>query len=329
MPDHDGTNEPRRSVVAPLWLDRPPAENVDVAVAADEAGYRELWVGEMTTYDAFALATAIGLRTERITLTVGPLAVAVRSPVTLAMGVASVADLVHRPVRLAIGSSSDVIVEQWHGRVTHRRARRLEETARAVVPILAGERSDHAGSTVRTSGFRLRLDAPGAHLTVAASGPRAIGVAARCADRMVLNLVTPEAVAATRAAAVAAAADAGREPPEVAVWLPAAVDPTPADTDQVRRGLVAYLAAPGYRDMFTAAGFGALVDTARRGASPKALFDAVPAELVAAVGLVGSIDDVETRIRQYAAAGAQEICLVPATAGDTAGRRTLTALRPG
>ena len=103
-------------VVLGYWQDRSPEENLDVAVRADALGYRELWIGEMATYDAFALATAIGLRTPRIGLTIGPLAVAVRTPVSVAMGVASVAALVGRPVGVALGTSSDVVVEEWHGR---------------------------------------------------------------------------------------------------------------------------------------------------------------------------------------------------------------------
>ena len=60
------------SVALGLWQDRPPEESLDVAVHADRLGYRELWIGEMATYDAFALATAVGMRTTRIVLTVGP-----------------------------------------------------------------------------------------------------------------------------------------------------------------------------------------------------------------------------------------------------------------
>jgi alkanesulfonate monooxygenase SsuD/methylene tetrahydromethanopterin reductase-like flavin-dependent oxidoreductase (luciferase family) len=62
---------PRLSVSLGLWLDRPADEVLATADAADAAGYPELWVGEMATYDAFALATAVGLRTQRIDLTVG------------------------------------------------------------------------------------------------------------------------------------------------------------------------------------------------------------------------------------------------------------------
>src|SRR4051794_39626238 len=50
----------------------------------------------------------------------------------------------------------------------------------------------------------------------------------------------------------------------VAAWIPAAVDAgAAAVVDQVRRGAVARLAAPGYAEMFERAGFGAVVALAR------------------------------------------------------------------
>ena len=47
-------------VALPFWLDRPDDEAMDVALAASDAGFDAVWIGEMATYDAFALATAIG-----------------------------------------------------------------------------------------------------------------------------------------------------------------------------------------------------------------------------------------------------------------------------
>ena len=115
-----------------LWQDRPAAENMEVAVNADRLGYPELWIGEMATFDAFALATAVGGHTRQIALSIGPLAVSVRTPVTAAMGIASVAALTGRRVALALGASSTVVVEQWHGCPRSRTASHLDETAQIV-----------------------------------------------------------------------------------------------------------------------------------------------------------------------------------------------------
>src|SRR5262245_30416733 len=99
----------------------------------------------MATFDAFAIAGTIAARTVQIELTVGPLAVEVRDPMAMAMGVATVAAAAGRPARLAIGASSPVVVSQWHGRPWRRTATHLRETAEALRPLLAGERSGYEG----------------------------------------------------------------------------------------------------------------------------------------------------------------------------------------
>ena len=92
------------------------AEVVRTAQVADELGYWEIWIGEMATFDAFALGAVVAERTARAALTIGPLAVAVRDPVMIAMGVGSLTELTGRTVNVALGSSSPVVVRQWHGR---------------------------------------------------------------------------------------------------------------------------------------------------------------------------------------------------------------------
>lgn len=182
-------------VALPFWLDRPDEEAIEVALAAEQTGIETVWVGEMATFDAFALATAIGVRTERTRLTIGPLAIGVRTPVAIALGLSSVATLTGRPVDVALGASSPAIVAGWHGRTWDAPAARMRETVPALRAILAGERTELDGPHVRSHGFRLRRPQPGASISVAAFGPAMTRVAARHADEVVLNLVTAELVA--------------------------------------------------------------------------------------------------------------------------------------
>ncbi|WP_233526368.1 LLM class F420-dependent oxidoreductase [Actinomadura spongiicola] len=206
----------RLSVSLGLWQDRPPGEALDTAVLADALGFPELWIGEMATYDAFALATAIAARTGSIALTTGPLPVAVRDPVMIAMGVASLADLTGRPVAVALGNSSPHVVEQWHGRDRRNPPEALAESARLVRRLLAGDRPDFEGKVLRTHGYRLRLPPPAAPITIAAFGPAAIRVAARQGDRMVVSLVTPEAAGRLAASLLSEALELDVEVPPVA-----------------------------------------------------------------------------------------------------------------
>jgi probable F420-dependent oxidoreductase len=307
------------AAVLPYWLCRPPSEALAIAREADRLGYPELWVGEMATFDALALGGALARETKRITLTLGPLALGVRSPVALALGAGSVSELGGRPARLALGASSPAIVTGWHGRPYAHLAERARETLAALRPLLRGERG--------ADGFKLRVAAPAPEITLAAFGPRMLAVAAREADRVVLNLVTPAAVRDVRATLEREASAAGRACPRLAVWVAAAHQPGPEAIAQLTRQVCVYLAPPGYGEMFRAAGFGALVDRARAGEPQPRIAEDVPRALLEAVAMLGEETTLRARIADYAAAGADELALVPVTAGDDAGARVLRAAR--
>ena len=232
-------------VVVPFWLDRPDEEAVEIAVAAERAGIETVWIGELASFDAFALATAIGLRTERARLKIGPLAIGVRSPVAIALGVGSVATLIGRRVDVALGASSPTIVTDWHDRPWTALAPRMEATLPALRAILDGQRADFDTTHVRAHGFKLRRPQPEASIAVAAFGPAMTRVAARHADEVVLNLVTPEHVARVRARIDQDAAAAGRRcPPRLAVWVPAALNSGERAQAQLAGQLAAYVGAP-------------------------------------------------------------------------------------
>jgi alkanesulfonate monooxygenase SsuD/methylene tetrahydromethanopterin reductase-like flavin-dependent oxidoreductase (luciferase family) len=112
------------------------------------------------------------------------------------------------------------------------------------------------------------------------------------------------------------------------VWLCAAVDPTDEERDWLSRGLVGYLAAPGYGEMFAEAGYGELVEFARTRPGPKEIFARLPADLIEEVGLVGSESRIRDRIAAYAAAGIAEVCIVPPAPDLPSSRRTLELLAP-
>lgn len=315
-------------VVAPFWLDRPDEEAVEIAVEASRNGFGTMWLGEMATFDAFALATAVGLRAPGLALKIGPLAVGVRSPVALALGLASVTTLTGAHADLALGASSPEIVSGWHDRPWEAIAPRARETVEAVRAILAGERAAYSGEHVRTRGFRLSQPQPDAKISLAAFGPAMTRVAAASADEIVLNLVTPERVAQVRAIVDATARAGGRAPADIAVWVTVAQDPGAPTLAQLAAQTAVYLRPPGYGEMFTELGFGALVDRARAGARRSELAGEITSELLRQVCAVGSEDQIRARLAAYRAAGATRIGIVPATAEDPAGRGALGPLGP-
>ena len=284
-----------------------------MAVNADAAGIGEVWMGEMATFDAFALAGAAARETRRTRLVIGPLAIGLRGPVALALGAASVGHLGGRPADIALGASTPVVVEGWHGRDWKRSAERMRETVGALRPLLEGSRSEFSGNLVRTRGFRLRSPLAGTRIAVAAFGPRMLEVAGEVADRLVLNLVTP-------ALAGRLARQAGLP---TTAWVPAALDPGPAALEQLRREMVVYAGQPGYGEMFGEAGFPEVVAFARSGAGPREVLAMIPDAMIAAVGAIGDAATIRARVAEFHAAGVETVALVPVTAGDAGGKRLL------
>jgi probable F420-dependent oxidoreductase len=313
--------------VLPYWLDRPDEEALEIAVEVQRAGLGTLWIGEMATFDAVALATAVGHRAEGLRLKIGPLAIGVRTPASISLALSSVATLTGSDVDVALGASSPVIVSGWHDRSWAHAAPRMRETIECLRTILAGERADYDGGHVRAHGFRLRRARPQTRISVAAFGPAMTRVAARHADEVVLNLVPPAHVRAVRAVVEAEAAAAGRKaPPGLAVWVPVALDPGAEAHAQLAAQLALYLAAPGYGEMFSQLGFSDLVSRARDGARRSELAASIPFELLEQVCALGSRDDVAGRISAYHAAGADVVGVVPVTAEDPGGRQALTVV---
>ena len=296
----------RLSMVLGQWLDRSIAADLELAGWADQLGYGELWVPEMAKVDAPALAALIAARTERIELVLGPLAVTVRSSAQIALAATTVAAS-GRATHVALGTSSS-LVARWHGRDRAGAADRLARTCTEVGELFDGH---------RVNGYR--IPQTGGHrptVTVAAFGPRAVETAAS-ADGMVLNMVT-----------VASAARLAPQHPNTAVWLCAAVDPTDDERAWLSRGLVGYLAAPGYGEMFIEAGYGDLVEYARTRPGPKEVFARMPEALIDDVALLGSEAAIRARIAAYGAAGITEVCLVPPAPDLPSSRRTLEAFAP-
>ena len=300
-----------------------PEGILEIASVADRLGYPELWIGEGPTWDAFVLAAAVGSVTQHAAMTVGPVPVSVRDPATISRGAASVAAVTGRRVGVALGTASVRVVEKLHGRSRRRALTDLRASARALRDLIDGSASPSTDDP--DAGFLHRLGVLNGPLTVAAFGDRAIQVAADYADRMLLDLVTLEQMAGLRSK-LDEAVDTGPSP-RLAAWLPAAIDPSPEALDEIRRSVAGYLTVAGYREMFLEAGFERAVEAAGSGAGVEAVLNLLPDEAPALVGLVGDVGDVASRVDGYANTGLDEIAIVPVTAGDRGGERTLRALR--
>lgn len=188
--------------------DWPPEELPEFARWAESAGYDELWFSEDLPWaGGIAMAATALACTSELGVGLGLLPARTRNVATAAMEIAALARIA--PGRLTVGLG--IGVPDWMeqiGAETGSPLAALEETARALRGLLAGETVTLDGKQVRlqevTLGFPPAEPPP---ILLGTTGPTGLAIAGRSADGVVLaELCTPEAVRWARAEMAAAGA---------------------------------------------------------------------------------------------------------------------------
>jgi probable F420-dependent oxidoreductase len=209
-----------------------------LAGRSEAAGYDRIWVGEVNDVDVVTAATLAATGTRRAHIGVF-LNVFTRAPSTLAMTASTLARLAPGRAEVVLGIGSPLFVERWNGipyRETHAR---LRDTLRFLRAALTGERVRETLETIQSDGFALASGPqPPPALLLAASGPRTLDLAAREADGVVLNWITPDDLQRTGPLP---------EPGRVSLVVPMCPTPDRALMDRMMRPVVAnYLHVPAY-----------------------------------------------------------------------------------
>jgi probable F420-dependent oxidoreductase len=158
----------------------------------ESLGYTDAWSAEMNGIDAFTpLALAAGWSRE-LRLGTAIAGIYTRGPALLAMSAATVAGLAPGRFVLGVGTSSQVIVEQWNGIELARPYQRARDTLRFLRAALAGEKVDEDYETFSVHGFRLgNATTPPPGLALAALRPGMLRLAAAEAGAAITNWISP------------------------------------------------------------------------------------------------------------------------------------------
>ena len=164
----------------------------EIVERLDQLGFTDAWSAEMNGVDAFTpLALAAGW-SDRLRLGTAIACLYTRGPALLAMNAATLAGLAPGRFVLGIGTSSQVIVEQWNGIELAKPYQRARDTLRFLRSALAGEKVSEQYETFGVHGFRLEgppAEPPG--LALAALRPGMLRLAAAEADAAITNWVAP------------------------------------------------------------------------------------------------------------------------------------------
>lgn len=278
-------------------VERPFDEVVGQAAGLAAAGIETAWTSQIFSYDALTALAVIGREVPAIRLGTAVVPTYPRNPLMLAAQALTVQAATAGRLTLGIGLSHQVVIENVFGMSFDKPARHMREYLSILMPALHGEQVSFVGETMRASSFGpLGVDALAPPVLVAALGSVMLGIAGRLASGTITWMTGPETIESHIVPTIrAAAAEAGRPEPEVAVGLPVCVTSDASEAREKAAGIFSiYGQLPSYRAMLD-----------REGA-------AGPAD----VAIVGTRAEVESAVRRLAAIGCTDFCGAPFGTGD-------------
>lgn len=273
--------------------------------AAVEAGFSDLWSSEVNGSDAFSPLIAAAARHPHLRLGTAIVPAFTRAPGLLAMSIASLADSTAGTALAGIGTSSNVIVENWNGVPFEEPYQRVKDVMVFLRRALSGDKVDMDCDSFTVKGFRLgRVPEQPPKLLVAGLRPGMLRLAGKVSDGAILNWLSPEDTERV----VSIVQDAH---PTGDVEIVARLFVIPStDVDEVRtiakRQIAAYLNVPVYAKFHDWLGRGEMLqpmwDAWSSGDRPAAL-DAIPDDLVDELFIHGTPEQCQSRIDDYVRAG--------------------------
>jgi probable F420-dependent oxidoreductase len=287
----------------------------DIVAGLPALGYTDAWSSEVNGADGFTPLVLASQWASELRLGTAIVASYTRAPGVLAMSAATLASLAPGRFVLGIGTSSQVIVEQWNGVEFARPYQRCRDMLRFLRRALAGEKVTEAYETFRVAGFRLESPpvAPPA-LALAALRPQMIKLAAAESDAAITNWLAPGDVPTVRAVAG----------PDCELVARIFVCPTPdADTARAigRRMIAAYLTVPAYAAFHDWLGRGELMRPMRQAwaaGDRRGALEKISDQLVDDLFVHGTAEACRARVAEYQARGLDTpvIAIVPPPGAD-------------
>jgi probable F420-dependent oxidoreductase len=210
-----------------------------------ELGYAEIWSSEADGADAFTPLAVASVHAPELRLGTAIVPAFTRGPALMAQSVASMASAAPGRFALGIGSSSNVIVENWNGIAFVEPYKRTRDMVRFLREALAGEKVTEDYDTFSVKGFRLGMRPPEepVPILVAALREGMLRLAGREGDGAIVNWLSAEDV--TRVAGIVHEEGPGKE--IVARIFVCPSEDAEAVRAAARREIAGYVNVPVYR----------------------------------------------------------------------------------
>ncbi len=290
-----------------------------LAAHAEARGMTGVWVSEVNGADAVTQTAAALMATKSARSGTAIIPIQTRDPLLMAMTAQSLSDLSGGRFVLGLGTSTTVIVEDWHGRPWGKPLAGTREFVTLVRQLLAGERVSAEGPfPMKRSSLAKKSPAP-IPIYLAALNDGMLKLAAEVADGVILNFVSTrqvkhsvDLIQSVRAAAGLSASF------EVCVFFRATVtEDRLASLPRYQQEMLTYLMSPVYQKFFGADGWGELCRSTVKlwtGGEREAALAGIPLEFVTERALVGPAVELKAQLADYAAAGMDTAFILPVPA---------------
>jgi F420-dependent oxidoreductase-like protein len=296
--------------IVPFWKNYERAVVLRAARVADELGYDSIWIPEAWGYEQFQLLTEVALATRNLKVATGIANVFSRSAGLLAMSAATLDEISGGRAILGLGTSGQLVVENFHGVKYAKPLTRLSETIGICQALWRGERLSPELSTLFDARhFRLEMKPPRPRIPVyvASLQEKAIREIGRRADGWLPTFWPYRHLRDGIEWIAASARAAGRDPADITVAPFVAV--VPFDDVAMARGMIKplvsfYIGGMGtyYHAMFCRYGFGETADRVRElynAGQRREAAEAVSDELIDAIAICGPAAHCREQLQEW------------------------------
>lgn len=159
-------------------------------MADSQQNVDSLWVPESWGRESFVTLGAMSQVTKRVRLGTSIISIYARTPATVAMGATTLDMLSDNRTIIGLGTSTDALVENWHGQKFEKPASRMKEYAECVRLMVSGEKVNYNGEFFKVGNFKImhqpwRKQVP---IFMAAVNKKMVSLASEIAEGVLLYL---------------------------------------------------------------------------------------------------------------------------------------------